>query len=243
MTVDLFDVMRTWRAMRRFEDRDVPDEVIAELLDLAIRAPSASNSQCWSFIVVRDRETMSELGVEIGKGTRWKSGLQESLLDEASRSGVMSAEDVARSRRSAKAFKDLAEQFSTVPVAICVCAEQDPSTKGAVSWGSVRMLVHEYGIGGLVRFLGAASRAKAQARWASVYPAVQNLLLAARGLGLGAVLTTPQLLGPPGRFERILGIPKGVDIAAIVPIGYPKGRFGPVRRLPAKMFKDRYGQD
>jgi nitroreductase len=61
-------------------------------------------------------------------------------------------------------------------------------------------------------------------------------------MGLGAVLTTPQLLGPPRRFEKILGLPNGVDLAAVVPIGYPKGKFGPVRRMPPRVFKDRYGQ-
>ena len=70
-------------------------------------------------------------------------------------------------------------------------------------------------------------------RWsgASIYPAVQNILLAARVLGLGATLTTRHLFYESA-VEDILGLPEGVHSYAIIPIGYPMGRFGPVRRGP-----------
>ena len=72
---------------------------------------------------------------------------------------------------------------------------------------------------------------------AAVLEVVQHLddgqdVLAARALGLGAVLTTPHFF-VPGTFEAILGIPKTVTLAAIVPVGYPLGNFGPVKRPPA----------
>lgn len=66
---------------------------------------------------------------------------------------------------------------------------------------------------------------------ASVYPAVQNMLLAARALGLGATLTTRHLLYEE-ESEAALGLPPGVHSYAILPIGYPMGRFGPVGRGP-----------
>jgi nitroreductase len=70
-------------------------------------------------------------------------------------------------------------------------------------------------------------------RWsgASIYPAVQNMLLTARALGLGATLTTRHLLYET-EVEGILGLPPGVHSYAILPIGYPVGRFGPVCRGP-----------
>ncbi len=78
----------------------------------------------------------------------------------------------------------------------------------------------------------------------SIYPAVQNLMLAARALGLGTVLTTNHM-----RFEQevkaFLGIPEDVDTAALIPIGYPvEGvRFGGSRRKPLTevVFYDRWG--
>lgn len=66
---------------------------------------------------------------------------------------------------------------------------------------------------------------------ASIYPAVQNMLLAARALGLGATLTTRHLVYE-AEVEEILDLPPGVHSYAILPIGYPMGRFGPVGRGP-----------
>ena len=74
-------------------------------------------------------------------------------------------------------------------------------------------------------------------RGASIYPAIQNLLLAARGLGLGAVLTDNHK-----RYERevkeLIGIPDNVETAAIIPIGYPaeEARYGRKSRVPADEF-------
>jgi nitroreductase len=65
----------------------------------------------------------------------------------------------------------------------------------------------------------------------SIYPAVQNMLLAARALGLGATLTTRHLTYEK-ETEEAMGIPPGFHSYAILPIGYPMGRFGPVGRGP-----------
>jgi nitroreductase len=82
-------------------------------------------------------------------------------------------------------------------------------------------------------------------RWsgANVYPAVQNMLLAARALGLGATLTTRHLMYER-ESEAALRLPPGVHSYAIIPVGYPLGRFGPVGRRPVRdvAFLDRWGE-
>ena len=77
----------------------------------------------------------------------------------------------------------------------------------------------------------------------SIYPAVQNMLLAARALGLGATLTT-LYLNFEKEVEAALGLPSDVHSYALIPIGYPMGRFGPVRRVPLVdvTYGDRWGQ-
>ncbi len=77
---------------------------------------------------------------------------------------------------------------------------------------------------------------------ASIYPAVQNMLLAARALGLGATLTTLYLLFEK-EAEAALGLPEGVHSYAILPIGWPRGKFGPVKRAPVQQvaYLDRWG--
>lgn len=70
---------------------------------------------------------------------------------------------------------------------------------------------------------------------ASIYPAVQNLMLAARALGLGSVLTT-LWKREESAIRELLGVPEGYEIAAIVPIGYPSTPMGRSRRPPVEQF-------
>ena len=65
----------------------------------------------------------------------------------------------------------------------------------------------------------------------SVFPPVQNLLLAARALGIGSVLTTlhPQVME---RVYAMFEIPAEVEFHCCIPLGYPRGRFGPTSRFP-----------
>ena len=65
----------------------------------------------------------------------------------------------------------------------------------------------------------------------SVWPGVQNLLLAARGLGLGAALTTLAMTDRAS-FKAAVGLPDGVEPVCVIPVGYPMGKFGPVTRRP-----------
>ncbi len=82
-----------------------------------------------------------------------------------------------------------------------------------------------------------------RASGASIYPAVQNMLLAARALGLGSTLTTRHLLHEKGGGSGY-GPAGGVHSYAILPIGYPMGRFGPVGRgsLSEVVYQDKWGQ-
>ena len=78
---------------------------------------------------------------------------------------------------------------------------------------------------------------------ASIYPAVQNLMLAARAIGLGTALTTLHKMHEDD-VKQLLGIPDDVETMALIPVGRPKGQFGPVNRLPAEkvVFWDGWGQ-
>lgn len=95
----------------------------------------------------------------------------------------------------------------------------------------------------LVACLDTGTSTPNRSTGASIYPAVQNMLLAARALGLGATLTTRHLQYE-AEVEAALGLPSGVHSYAILPIGYPLGRFGPVGRgsLSDIVYQDRWGQ-
>ncbi|MDA0269511.1 MAG: nitroreductase family protein [Chloroflexi bacterium] len=70
---------------------------------------------------------------------------------------------------------------------------------------------------------------------ASVYPACQNLMLAARAVGLGTVMTTRHRIRR-AQIHAILRIPEGYDTAAIIPLGWPDRAYGPNRRAPLDEF-------
>ena len=76
----------------------------------------------------------------------------------------------------------------------------------------------------------------------SIYPAVQNIILACRAFGLGTVLTTIHMFFED-EVKAILGLPAEVQTYALLPIGYPRDKFGPIRRRPIGevVCLDRYG--
>lgn len=129
--------------------------------------------------------------------------------------------------------------------------EDDPSTARGRSINAARHLaehMHEAPV--LLMVMGQRDwpfsippeerRGKAPPSYGSVYPCVQNILLAARGLGLGASLTTMHQMFEEALHERF-GIPDDYGIVAVIPLGYPRGRFGPVAREPAR-HKTHYGR-
>ncbi len=97
------------------------------------------------------------------------------------------------------------DHFHEIPALLIPCLELDEPPTGTWSAGA--------GSGG------------------SIWPGVQNLLLAARALGLGATLTTLGLSDRPAA-KAVLGLPDTVEPFAIIPVGYPTGNFGPVTRRP-----------
>jgi len=223
----LFDTIYTCRAMRRLRPDPVPQELLLHLVDAAIQGPSSSNGQNWRFVIVRDRRVKAKIA------EAWRRGhafYQDTIGQAPPRPG----EDLGARERGGRAVTYLIDHLEYVPALIVVLIKRDDAVAKVLS--SPKTLVaafRHHGLVGGLRLLAGGSRAGAQTMGATAYPAVQNLLLAARGLGLGAVLTTPHLL-VPSAFERILQIPRDLTITAVIPVGYPKGRFGPVSRPPVE---------
>jgi nitroreductase len=58
---DLMNTIQQRRSIRRFQERDLPDDILTKLLEAARWAPSWANTQCWNFVVVRDNETKRKI--------------------------------------------------------------------------------------------------------------------------------------------------------------------------------------
>lgn len=202
--MDFFDVVRTQRAIRRFRPEPVDDAAIARILEAATHAPSARGAEPWAFVVVRDAARRTEIARLYLQA--WDAA--QAITDAADLDAdVKSAPHYARMMRGADA---LARTLEAVPVLIVCCL--DHARLGPIADGA----------GGL-RAPGAA--------YASILPAVQNLLLAARALGLGTTLTTLHRTFDAA-LRTCLALPPAIEPVVLVPLGVPADRFGPTRRRP-----------
>ncbi|MEM9713912.1 MAG: nitroreductase family protein [Actinomycetota bacterium] len=227
-------VMSTMRAMRRLRTDPVPDELLDDLVRAATWAPSGSDGQHYAFVVVTDREVMAQLG-ELWRGVvdtyRTLAGtVVPDFTDE--RHGRMEA-----------ALRHQAEHFDDTPALIAACYRKDrPSASTLTDVRRNVELVRRLGFGRLRRLAAGLRTGANLGEASSIYPAVQNLLLAARANGLAANVTIWHIFDEPG-FRDVLGVPKDHGIYALVPIGWPAGNFGPVRRRPIDevRHRDRWG--
>ena len=194
--VGLLEGIATTRAIRRYLDEPIPEEVLRDILFAATRAPSGSNRQPFRFIVLTDSDIAQHAKSLIAVGAQkvWNYKRTNDGYDDGS--GVVDNSPKARMARTMQQYVD---NFASVPVLVLAV---------------------------LVRY-----REPHPLEGASVYPACQNLLLAARALGYGGVIT-----GFHGFVEQelrdLLQIPENALIAASISLGKPEGAHGPVRRVP-----------
>ena len=213
--MEFFEVIRTQRAIRRFRPDPIPDELVRQVIAAATCAPSARGAEPWAFVVLRDPACRAAVG-RLYRAA-WDAGQRMIDLTDADRD-VKDAPHYARMMRGAAA---LAQTIGEVPVLVVCCL--DHARLGPIADGS----------GGL-RAPGAA--------YASILPAVQNLLLAARALGLGTTLTTLHRTFD-GELRALLHLPETIEPVVLVPMGFPRGRFGLTRRRPVDEIAhlDRWG--
>lgn len=217
-------IMATTRAMRRLRPDPVPDELLRRVIEAATWAPSPGNWQVAAFLAVTDRETIRRLAVP------WRRVIADyfEILDAA---GLIDADDEGQARMRA-AIDYQRDHFEETPALVVVCQDSrglGPSSRSPSA--TVWRLARTAGPRRSVQLLRAWQHLSTGAAGAAFYPAVQNLLLAARAHGLAACLTTWHMLAED-EFTAILGIPNDVRMWAVVPIGWPLGRFGSVRRRP-----------
>lgn len=200
--LDVLEAIATTRAMRRLKPDPIPDDVLREILEAAVRAPSGSNRQTWSFIVIRDA------GVKRRVQELYHIGAHEYFAQFDSQLVDLTPEELEQKERVRKSAAHLADHIHEAPVLIMCCISG----------------VETFGLG------------------SSIFPAVQNLMLAARAFGIGSTLTTFHRAREP-EFRELLNIPDDVHLAALIPLGYPTGRWGRAKRKPLEevVFSDRYG--
>ena len=208
--IGLFEAIHSARALRVLKPDPVPEALITQVLDAAIRAPSAGNAQNWAFVVVRDAETRRRLGAVYREASDiaakvYAARSRPAHLTEAQWQGMLAA------------GAHLWEHMGDAPVLLVPCLLPRDVPPESV-------LPPEVSLPDELAYLD-------RIRGASIYPAVQNIILACRALGLGTVITTNHLRRE-AEFKAVLGLPAEVETFALMPIGWPVGRPGPLSRRP-----------
>ena len=213
--MDLYEAMSTLRAVRRLRPDPLPEGVLERILTAATWAPSGGNVQPWRVVVVRNPALRKGLGdLYRPEWNRYSAGARAGLER-------MAGEARAKQARMLAAADHLGEHLGDAPVILVFCFNPEVMTITDLN------LPRPSVVGG-----------------ASVYPAVQNALLACRAEGLGCVLTT-LLCVCEAQVRPLLRIPEPWGTAAFVPIGYPVGRgHGPVARktVESMVYADRWGE-
>lgn len=214
--MDLYEVMRCAPTTRRFKHDPVPVETLTRALDSARFAPSGGNRQGWRVVVIQDTELRAKLR------DLYLPGWCE-YMEQTGGARVLADPDNfdAKTVRNVQRADEYASGLDRVPVHLVVGVRlEDLAVTDA-------KLPRQSIVGG-----------------ASVYPFVQNLLLALRAEGLGAALTT-LLVPAEEEVKRLLAIPEGIALAAHIGVGY---RVDPwpsrLARKPVEEFAfgERYGE-
>ncbi|HWL41707.1 MAG TPA: nitroreductase family protein [Ilumatobacter sp.] len=212
--MDLYEAMATQRAVRRLQPDPIPDDVLGRVLQAATWAPTGANTQPWRIVAVRDQQLKQGLADVYRPEWERFAGVYTTQIDAAP------PELRPQLERNRAAGDHLAATLQSAPVLLVFCF--DPRQMAVTDRKLDRVSV----VGG-----------------ASVYPAVQNVLLACVAEGLGCVLTTLHCLREP-EVKELLDIPAEWGTAALVPIGYPERTgHGPTTRRPVTdlVSTDRFG--
>ena len=213
--MDLYQAMSTLRAVRRLKPDPIPDDVLQRIFTAATWAPTGGNRQPWRIVAVHDGAKKRAL--EALYRPHWRAY----IANHRAQTAMLSSEQRRKSERTVAAGDYLATHLHEAPVIAVFCF--NPASMTITDKALARPSV----VGG-----------------GSVYPAVQNLLLACRAEGLGCVLTTLLCL-EEDKVRALLELPDGWYTCAHVPIGYPVARgHGAINRRPVEkmVFTDAFGR-
>lgn len=215
-SMPLYDAMSTLRAVRRLRPDPVPHDALGRILQAAAWAPSGGNAQPWRMVVVQDAAKRKQLGDLYRPHWHRFAGNYRKGLEN------LEGEARAQLERTLAASDHLGENMGNAPVLMVVC--YNPKLMAITDADLGRPSV----VGG-----------------GSVYPAVENLMLACVNEGLGCTLTT-LLCFEESAIKELLGLPDDWYTCAVLPIGYPVGKgHGSISRRPVSKlcYADTFGQD
>ena len=190
--MELFDAIQGRKSIRRFKQTPVPDEDIAKILDAGRLAPSANNTQPWSFVVIRDKAMLRKM-----------ADAAREMIDRM----IPFAENEKQAQRLAAYKSNYYTFFEHAPVVIAVFME-------AYDAGTDSLLAK------MGYAADDIKRLRPLPGLQSVSAAIEHILLAVHALGYGSCWMTGPLVAQEA-FEKLLGFGKEKSIVALLPVGVP----------------------
>lgn len=220
--LDVLDAIHTTRAQRFLKPDPIPEDVLWQILDAAIRGPTGGNQQGWGWVVIRDPAIKQEIAKVYSERILAAYGYERVSDEELGTAritrGAIEEGEIGIDQRNRRGVVHLAEHYAEAPVIVApvmrLAARMDDNTRRSGA-----------GLGG------------------SIYGAVQNLMLAARAFDIGTVMTWT--LDDSPLFRDLLGLPDNAFVMCLIPLGYlERGRFSQARRKPLGevVHWDRWGE-
>jgi len=195
-TAELADLITSRRSIRAWQDRPVSEELLCQAIELATHAPNGGNQQNWYFYVIVNKQVIGSIADAVQASADYIAS-----WPEAAKYGVATTGMLQRS-----------SFFRSAPAAIAVAAKQYRSPLEDLSEAREKIDLRAKQI--------RTGRAIANARIQSVASAIAYLLLILHQMGLGAVWMTGPMQAK-AEIEKILRVPKEMDLVAFIPVGYP----------------------
>lgn len=145
--MELHEALYTTRAMRRVKPDPIPDEVMARIMDAAVRAPSGGNSQRWRFLLVTAPETKQKIQQLYSVGLAELNRTQYAATMELIENGDPDDPNVIQARKTHKSATWLADNLASVPTLLFAFGKPGGDSSIYPALWSVQLAARAEGIG------------------------------------------------------------------------------------------------
>jgi nitroreductase len=208
-TEELAGLIKGRRSIRCWLEKPVDEEALLQAIELATWAPNGGNQQNWLFYVILKKSVIASIADAVQSRADYVASLPEASQIGENLARMLKRSDFFRNAPSVIAVAS--SQYKSPLDQISAAREKtDPKIREMIGWRSV-----------------------ANTRIQSVAAAIAYLLLILHQKGLGAVWMTGPMQAK-GDIEKTLNVPEGMDLVALIPVGYPAEDPAPRERRPVR---------
>jgi nitroreductase len=208
-TSEMAELIRGRRSIRSWLKKPVNEDMLLQAIELATWAPNGGNQQNWLFYVILNKNVINSIADAVQARANYFASLPEASQIGENLTRLLKRSDFFRNAPSIIAVAT-SPYKSPLDQILADRKKTDPKVQEMSRWRSV-----------------------ANTRIQSVSSAIAYLLLVLHQMGLGAVWMTGPMQAK-GDIEKIVNVPEGMDLVALIPVGYPAENPAPRERKPVK---------